>query len=211
VETLSREDLAARLTLTADAASIGPLLLSDSFITIMDTNDYCAIPQPLKDQLSERYPEARRAHLKTGGDFPFLSRPDEVNLHLQLHLRRVGVEARPELVRGANLVTAVSPRNNLREATEDTAKDDQERPVRTTDNVREGEASEGQRNEGGEISLNVGDKNDASEDLDDLFEDGGQRSVATDPGATETHHSEEKRVNPDQEQKQTKPELLEML
>ncbi|KAK7389252.1 hypothetical protein VNO78_24090 [Psophocarpus tetragonolobus] len=98
VETLSREDLASRLSLTTDDASVGSLLLSDSFITIMDTNDYCAIPQQLKDQLGERYPEARRAYLKTGGDFPFLSRPDEVNLHLQLHLRRVGVEARPDLV-----------------------------------------------------------------------------------------------------------------
>ncbi|KAJ0048694.1 hypothetical protein Pint_16014 [Pistacia integerrima] len=100
VETLSREDLASRLTLTVDAASVGTLLLSDSYITIMDTNDYCATPQPLKDHLSERYPGARRAYLKTGGDFPFLSRPDEVNLHLQLHLRRVGVEAQPDLVRG---------------------------------------------------------------------------------------------------------------
>lgn len=100
VETLSRDELASRLTLNVDAASVGSLLLSDSFITIMDTNDYCAIPQQLKDQLSERYPEARRAQLKTGGDFPFLSRSDEVNLHLQLHLRRVGVEARPDLVRG---------------------------------------------------------------------------------------------------------------
>ncbi|XP_010276724.1 PREDICTED: maspardin [Nelumbo nucifera] len=101
VETLSREDLASRLTLTVDAASVGPLLLSDSFITIMDTNDYCAIPQQLKDQLSERYHGARRAYLKTGGDFPFLSRPDEVNLHIQLHLRHVGVEASPDLVPGA--------------------------------------------------------------------------------------------------------------
>ncbi|KAI3918270.1 hypothetical protein MKX01_041590 [Papaver californicum] len=97
VETLSREDLASRLTLTSGAASIGPLLLSDSFITIMDTNDYCAIPRELKDQLSEKYPGARRASLKSGGDFPFLSRPDEVNLHLQLHLRRVGVEAKPDI------------------------------------------------------------------------------------------------------------------
>ncbi|GKU95466.1 hypothetical protein SLEP1_g8823 [Rubroshorea leprosula] len=100
VETLSREDLASRLSLTVDAASVGSLLLSDSFITIMDTNDYCAIPQELKDQLTERYSGARRAYLKSGGDFPFLSRPDEVNLHLQLHLRRVGVEAQPDLVRG---------------------------------------------------------------------------------------------------------------
>ncbi|XP_059657435.1 uncharacterized protein LOC132303986 [Cornus florida] len=100
VETLSREDLASRLTLTVDAASVGPLLLSDSFITLIDTNDYCAIPQQLRDQVGERYPGARRAYLKTGGDFPFLSRPDEVNLHLQLHLRRAGVEARPDLVPG---------------------------------------------------------------------------------------------------------------
>ncbi|KAG5249215.1 maspardin [Salix suchowensis] len=100
VETLSSDDLASRLTLNVDAASVGSLLLSDSFITIMDTNDYCAIPQQLKDQLSDRYPEARCARLKSGGDFPFLSRPDEVNLHLQLHLRRVGLEARPDMVRG---------------------------------------------------------------------------------------------------------------
>ncbi|MFQ6625032.1 hypothetical protein Gotur_003486 [Gossypium turneri] len=99
VETLSRDDLASRLAFTVDNASVGPLLLSDSFITIMDTNDYSSIPQELKDQLGERYPAARRAYLKTGGDFPFLSRPDEVNLHLQLHLRRVGVEAKPDLVR----------------------------------------------------------------------------------------------------------------
>ncbi|XP_023534159.1 maspardin-like [Cucurbita pepo subsp. pepo] len=106
VEMLSKEDLASRLTLTVDDASIGPLLLPDSSITVMDTNDYCAIPLQLKDQLNERYSGARRAYLKTGGDFPFLSRPDEVNLHLQLHLRRVGVEARPDLVqvvpRGGN-------------------------------------------------------------------------------------------------------------
>ncbi|XP_071919350.1 uncharacterized protein [Coffea arabica] len=100
VETLSKDDLASRLTLTVDAASVGALVLSDSLITIMDTSDYCAIPQQLKDQVSERYPGARRAYLKSGGDFPFLSRPDEVNLHLQLHLRRVGVEARPDLVQG---------------------------------------------------------------------------------------------------------------
>lgn len=100
VETLSKEDLASRLTLNVSIASVGPLMLSDSFITIMDTNDFCAIPQQLKDQVSERYPGARKAILKTGGDFPFLSRPDEVNLYLQLHLRRVGVEAKVDQVPG---------------------------------------------------------------------------------------------------------------
>jgi maspardin len=101
VETLSRDDLASRLTLTVDSVTVGTLLLSDSFITLIDTNDYGTIPQQLKEEVSERYPGARRAYLKSGGDFPFLSRPDEVNLHLQLHLRRIGIEPWTELAHGA--------------------------------------------------------------------------------------------------------------
>ncbi|CAK9311051.1 unnamed protein product [Citrullus colocynthis] len=129
VETLSKEDLASRLTLTVDDASIGPLLLPDSSITIMDTNDYCAVPLPLKDQLNERYSGARRAYLKTGGDFPFLSRPDEVNLHLQLHLRRVGVEARPDFVQVAPQGGSDSgpSEKDERDGDDDTHKDDNER------------------------------------------------------------------------------------
>ncbi|XP_068306550.1 uncharacterized protein [Pyrus communis] len=101
VEMLSREDLASRLTLTADTVSVGPLLLTDSFITIMDTNDYSGIPQQLKDEVGERYLNARQAQLKTGGDFPFLSRPDEVNLHLQFQVfqREVAVVVLAKRVR----------------------------------------------------------------------------------------------------------------
>lgn len=129
VETLSKEDLASRLTLTVDSAAVGHLILSDSFITIMDTNDYCATPQQLKDQLSEKYSGARQAYMKTGGDFPFLSRPDEVNLHLQLHLRRVGVEARPDLVRGSAAESSAggsSKENHKRDDSSDPGPDDQE-------------------------------------------------------------------------------------
>lgn len=39
VETLSRDDLASRLTLNVDAASVGALSVSDSSITIMDVSD----------------------------------------------------------------------------------------------------------------------------------------------------------------------------
>ncbi|XP_002992732.2 maspardin [Selaginella moellendorffii] len=95
-ETLSREDLASRLTLNTSPAAVGQITLPDSCITIMDTNDYCAIPQSLKDQVAARYPTARKAMLKSGGDFPFLSRAAEVSLHVQLHLMRVGVEGVPD-------------------------------------------------------------------------------------------------------------------
>ncbi|KAL3818176.1 hypothetical protein ACJIZ3_004081 [Penstemon smallii] len=138
VEALSRDDLASRFSLTVDAASVGPLMLSDSLITLMDTNDFCAIPQQLKDEVSERYPGARQASLKTGGDFPFLSRPDEVNLHLQLHLRRVGVEPRPDLVKGVpkdDSGGSSSNQNNEQggadDATEDDTRDEQSGPKRS--------------------------------------------------------------------------------
>ncbi|CAM0910668.1 unnamed protein product [Alopecurus aequalis] len=112
VETLSREDLSSRLMLNVNVASVGSLSPPDSVITIMDTNDYSAVPQQLKDQVSERYPGARRAVLRTGGDFPFLSRPDEVTLYLQLHMRRVGVEPRPDLVQGFTRGGSSSSSNN---------------------------------------------------------------------------------------------------
>lgn len=66
---------------------INPIVLH----VFLKTNDYCAIPLQLKEQVSERYPEARLASLKTGGDFPFLSRPDEVNLHLQVSIFIFGI------------------------------------------------------------------------------------------------------------------------
>jgi maspardin len=56
----------------------------DIFFWVTQTNDYCAVPTFLKDQVGSRYPGARRALLKSGGDFPFLSRADEVNLHAQV-------------------------------------------------------------------------------------------------------------------------------
>ncbi|KAK4787516.1 hypothetical protein SAY86_011349 [Trapa natans] len=208
VETLSRDDLASRLTLTVNAASIGSLLLSDSFITIMDTNDYCAIPQHLKDQLSEKYPGARRAYLKTGGDFPFLSRPDEVNLHLQLHLRRVGVEAQPELLGGTKIVKAVNPNND---PYEDPAKNDHGRPVGATGMVSQSEVSEDWKNNYGETSISVGDKSDESEDLDDLLEDNRKMPLAPDPGPLGTHLSEEEGLDHGHEHKETEPELLGLL
>ena len=50
----------------------------------VQTFDYCAIPRALRDEVGARYLDAHKAVLKTGGDFPFLSRADEVNMHLQV-------------------------------------------------------------------------------------------------------------------------------
>lgn len=131
----------------------------------------------------------------------------------QLHLRRVGVEARPEMVRGSKVVTAVSPSNIQYEATGDPAEDDHGSPVGATGKVSTSEVSEARKNGGGETSVTVVDKSDGSEDLDDdLCGDDGKRSLHSDPRMIGTSHSEGKWVlGHDEEHGESEPELLEML
>eukprot|EP00850_Spirogloea_muscicola_P007247 SM000036S13291 [mRNA] locus=s36:405505:407397:+ [translate_table: standard] len=97
LEHVQRAQLASRLLINTTPAAVPPLPLGDESITIMDTNDYSATPRDLRDAVYRRYPGARKALLKSGGDFPFLSRADEVALHVILHLRRASVQlAMPE-------------------------------------------------------------------------------------------------------------------
>ena len=51
------------------------------FIQVFDD---CALSQPVKDELYKCYPNAKRAHLKKGGNFPYLCRSADVNLYLQV-------------------------------------------------------------------------------------------------------------------------------
>ncbi|GJP60139.1 hypothetical protein CLOP_g17274 [Closterium sp. NIES-67] len=96
LDALARSDLASRLTLNTLPVVLPPLQqLPEQSITLMDCNDFAAVAWQLRDALYTRYPNATRAFLKSGGDFPFLSRADEVNLHLFLHLRRVDAEREP--------------------------------------------------------------------------------------------------------------------
>ena len=48
--------------------------------------DESALSQLVKEELYKCYPDAKRAHLKDGGNFPYLSRSTEVDLHLQVNL-----------------------------------------------------------------------------------------------------------------------------
>ena len=46
--------------------------------------DDCALSGAVREEMYKCYPEARRAHLKSGGNFPYLSRCVEVNVFLQV-------------------------------------------------------------------------------------------------------------------------------
>ncbi|XP_076443471.1 maspardin-like [Babylonia areolata] len=88
LDSLSQQELASRLTLNCMSCYVEPQKLRDIDITIMDVFDDCALSGTVREEMYKCYPDARRAHLKSGGNFPYLSRCVDVNLFLQVHLRR---------------------------------------------------------------------------------------------------------------------------
>jgi len=87
LETMHHSDLASRLTLSATSGYVQPQHVNDLPVTIIDVFDGCSLDQAVREETYKFYPNAKLAHLKSGGNFPFLSRSEEVNLHLVIHLR----------------------------------------------------------------------------------------------------------------------------
>ncbi|BES89949.1 Spastic paraplegia 21 (Autosomal recessive, Mast syndrome) [Nesidiocoris tenuis] len=87
LDSLSQQDLASRLTINCINSYVNSdKLRSVEIVTIIDVFDECALSAPVREVLYKCYPQAKLAHLKAGGNFPYLSRSEEVNLHLQIHL-----------------------------------------------------------------------------------------------------------------------------
>ncbi|XP_018579656.1 maspardin [Anoplophora glabripennis] len=88
LESLPQTELASRLTLNCLRGYVEAHKLSNLPITIIDVFDESALSSAVREELYKCYPSAKLAHLKSGGNFPYLSRCGEVNLHLQIHLRQ---------------------------------------------------------------------------------------------------------------------------
>ncbi|XP_039277509.1 maspardin [Nilaparvata lugens] len=89
LDSISQQELASRLTLNCVNCYVEPQNLTRiDNITIIDVFDDYALTSPVREEIYKVYPSAKLAHLKSGGNFPYLSRSDEVNLHLQVHLNR---------------------------------------------------------------------------------------------------------------------------
>eukprot|EP00281_Chroomonas_sp_CCMP1168_P016878 CAMPEP_0206218634 /NCGR_PEP_ID=MMETSP0047_2-20121206/3901_1 /ASSEMBLY_ACC=CAM_ASM_000192 /TAXON_ID=195065 /ORGANISM="Chroomonas mesostigmatica_cf, Strain CCMP1168" /LENGTH=127 /DNA_ID=CAMNT_0053641145 /DNA_START=68 /DNA_END=447 /DNA_ORIENTATION=- len=87
LETISQGELSSRLTLNSTPLDCSGMKLSDEQVTIIDSLDKTARPPSLKEELYRRYTGAKQAHVRVGGDFPFLSASEEVNLYIEVHLR----------------------------------------------------------------------------------------------------------------------------
>jgi len=92
LDALSQEQLASRLTLNCTLSTCDTRKVASLPITIIDVFDECAISPAARDSMYRAYPNARRSSLKSGGNFPYLSRAAETNLHIKLHLRQFNNE-----------------------------------------------------------------------------------------------------------------------
>lgn len=85
---LSQSELISRLMLNLTDSFVQPERLQTMVVTIIDVFDLCANSEATRSELYKLYPSARLAHLESGGNYPYLSRADEVNMHLLVHLRK---------------------------------------------------------------------------------------------------------------------------
>ncbi|XP_060070708.1 uncharacterized protein LOC132550635 [Ylistrum balloti] len=88
LDNLSQQQLASRLTLNCMNCYVEPQKVSQVPITILDVFDDCALSFSAREEMYKCYPDAKKAHLKSGGNFPYLSRCDEVNIFIQIHLKQ---------------------------------------------------------------------------------------------------------------------------
>ncbi len=79
---LEQPVIASRLAINCTPSYVQPHMVNDLPVTVMDVFDESALSQEVKEELYKSYPKAKLAHLKTGGNFPYLSRSDEVNMHI---------------------------------------------------------------------------------------------------------------------------------
>merc|ERR1712196_78028 len=71
------------------------------------------VPDELRRELRHRYSSVRVAELKSGGDFPFLSQPEEVALFVEVHMRGIGVFANGTGSSSAGYASAPSVERSL--------------------------------------------------------------------------------------------------
>eukprot|EP00035_Acanthoeca_spectabilis_P003075 m.91154 g.91154 ORF g.91154 m.91154 type:complete len:307 (+) comp11914_c0_seq2:210-1130(+) len=89
LDSLNREQLASRLTLNTVPGYVEPHHLNEQEISIclIDVLDQTAISPKVREEVAKCYPEAKVAHLKSGGNFSYLSHDQEVNVYIKVHLR----------------------------------------------------------------------------------------------------------------------------
>ncbi|KAK2953424.1 putative Maspardin [Blattamonas nauphoetae] len=102
---LSQEDLYSSLCLLCTEAFVDKTKISQTRMTIIQCQDYSSVDESTRNTLQSYFPRATYVPLQTGGDFPYISVPDEVSAIILGHLQRVG-EQLVEIVDDQDIVDA---------------------------------------------------------------------------------------------------------
>ena len=91
LDAVPREQLASRLAAHCALHKVrAPLRIEAEQILIIESNDKIARPPRLKEELLQFFSGSKVGEMKYGGDFPYLSFPDEFNVFIEVHLKRNG-------------------------------------------------------------------------------------------------------------------------
>lgn len=74
LESLTQPELASRLTMNCVNCYVQPQKICHLPVTIIDVFDEYALSNSVREEMYKCYPNAKLAHLKSGGNFPYLSR-----------------------------------------------------------------------------------------------------------------------------------------
>lgn len=87
VNTINRLELASRLTLNCASSRVHPERIRGlQSVTIMDVFDEYALCSPVREEIYDAFPSGKLAQMKTGGNFVYLSKHEEVNVHIKVRL-----------------------------------------------------------------------------------------------------------------------------
>ncbi|CDR96566.1 hypothetical protein, conserved [Babesia bigemina] len=88
---LTASDLGGRISLQMSTDYVDDFCsrrMPPSKILIIETNNN-NIPDELTEDMLEAYQDAKIAHMRDGGDFPYLTKPEEIVTYLMVHLTNV--------------------------------------------------------------------------------------------------------------------------
>lgn len=129
LDCIAAADLGGRISLQLSSEVVDGIYVPDRNITILQTLNNLHSDQ-MNDDMRSAYPQAKHAIMKSGGPFPYLSRHEEVNLYLSVHLRNNG---NPKFVKEqiCSLESMRSEELDRRRRTDGTLRNDQERYSQT--------------------------------------------------------------------------------
>lgn len=86
LDIIPASDLGGRISLQLSSEIVDSIYVNDTAITLIQSFDNM-LPEKINEDMRRAYPKAKHALMKSGGIFPYLSRHEEVNLYISVHLR----------------------------------------------------------------------------------------------------------------------------